>query len=76
MAASDSALPVRPTVIEPEAIAYARGLLKAPLPRDQTWAAIGAGALLAAASLALAFAMLTAPAPGSVEPKARVAISR
>ncbi len=71
MAASDSA----PTVIEPEAIAYARGLLKAPMPKDSTWAAIGAGALLAVASLALAFAMLTAPAPGSVEPKARAGTS-
>ena len=66
MAAPDSA---RPTVIEPEAIAYARGLLKPPVPRDSTWAAIGAGALLAASSLALAYAMLTAPAPGSVEAK-------
>ena len=75
MPASDSALPVRPTAIEPEAIAYARGLLKAPIPRDSTWAAIGAGALLAVASLALAFAMLTAPAPGSAEPKARMEIS-
>ncbi|MDO9335474.1 MAG: hypothetical protein Q7T61_03670 [Caulobacter sp.] len=64
-----------PTVIEPEALAYARGLLKAPMPRDSTWAAIGAVALLAVASLALAYAMLTAPAPGAVEPKARVAIS-
>jgi hypothetical protein len=70
MPASDSA----PVAIEPEAIAYARGLLKAPLPKDQTWAAIGAGALLAVASLALAFAMLTAPAPGSSGPKARVDI--
>lgn len=73
MAASDSA---RPTVIEAEALAYARGLLKPPIPKDSTWAAIGAGALLAAASLALAFAMLTAPAPGSVAPKERVAISQ
>ncbi len=72
---SDSALPVRPTVIEPEAIAYVRGLLKPPLPKDQTWAAIGAGALLAVASLALAYAMLTAPAPGSMEPRARVDIA-
>jgi hypothetical protein len=71
MAASDSA----PTVIEPEALAYARGLLKAPMPRDATWAAIGAGALLAVASLALAFAMLTAPAPGSGGAKARTEIS-
>ncbi|WP_271068524.1 hypothetical protein [Caulobacter sp. NIBR1757] len=69
---SDSALPVPPTVIEAEAIAYVRGLLKPPLPRDQTWSAIGAGAMLAVASLALAFAMLTAPAPGSPGPKARV----
>lgn len=73
---ADSALPVHPTVIEPEAIAYARGLLKPPLPKDQTWAAIGAGALLAAASLALAFAMLTAPAPGGVAAKERVEMDR
>jgi hypothetical protein len=72
MAASDS---VRPTVIEPEAITYARGLLKTPMPKDATWGAIGAGALLAAAALGLAFAMLTVPAPGSVEPAKRVEIS-
>ena len=72
MPVSDSALPVRATAIEPEAIAYVRGLLKAPLPKDQTWSAIGAGAMLAVTSLVLAFAMLTAPAPGSAGPKARV----
>jgi hypothetical protein len=48
--------------------------LKSPLPKDRTWAAIGAGALLAAASLALAFAMLTAPAPGSQGQTARADI--
>ncbi len=74
MPATDSALPVRATAIEPEAIAYARGLLKMPLPKDQTWAAMGAGVLLAVASLALAFAMLTAPAPGSPGPTARAEI--
>jgi hypothetical protein len=74
MPATDSALPARATAIEPEAIAYARGLLKTPLPKDRTWAAIGAGALLAVASLALAFAMLTAPAPGSPGPTARAEI--
>ena len=73
MAASDSA---RPTVIEPEALAYVRGLLKTPMPKDATWSAIGAGALLAAAALGLAFAMLTVPAPGSVEPAKRVEMSR
>lgn len=73
MAAPDSA---RPTVVEPEALAYARGLLKAPMPRDATWGAIGAGVLLAITALGLAVAMLTAPAPGSVEPAKRVEISR
>ncbi len=72
MPAADSARSVPATAIEPEAIAYARGLLKAPLQKDSTWAAIGAGALLAATSLALAFAMLTSPPPGSAEPRARV----
>jgi hypothetical protein len=53
----------RPTAIEPEAIAYARGLLKPPVEREQTWPALGAMALLALAALGLAFVMLLTPAP-------------
>ncbi|MBX3480952.1 MAG: hypothetical protein KF842_11175 [Caulobacter sp.] len=65
---------IRDSAIEPEALAYARGLLKPPVERDATWQAIGAAGLWAVCAIALAFAMLTAPAPGSVEPKARKAI--
>jgi hypothetical protein len=58
MSAHDSA-------IEREALAYARGLLKPPLRLDPAWPALAAMAGLAAAAIALAFAMLTAPAPGT-----------
>ncbi|MDH4387083.1 MAG: hypothetical protein QE280_16770 [Caulobacter sp.] len=58
MSAYDSAL-------EREALAYARGLLKPPLRLDPAWPALAAMAGLAAAAIALAFAMLTAPPPGT-----------
>ena len=60
MPVSDS----KTTVLDAEALAYARGLLKAPLERDGTWGAIGAMALLAVMALSLAFVVLTGPAPG------------
>ncbi|MBI1406946.1 MAG: hypothetical protein GC145_12560 [Caulobacter sp.] len=56
---------IRDSAIEPEALAYARGLLKPPVQRDATWQTIGAAALWAVSALVLAFAMLTAPPPGS-----------
>ncbi|NBU28640.1 MAG: hypothetical protein EBS42_10660 [Caulobacteraceae bacterium] len=58
MSAHDSA-------VEREALAYARGLLKPPLRLDPAWPALAAMAGLAAAAIALAFAMLTAPPPGT-----------
>lgn len=65
----------KPTAIEPEAIAYARGLLKPPIQKDAAWSAFGAGALLCMASLGLAVVMLTGPAPGALEPTARAPIT-
>lgn len=56
---------IRDSAIEPEALAYARGLLKPPVQKDATWQTLGAAGLWAATALALAFAMLTAPPPGS-----------
>jgi hypothetical protein len=52
------------SAIQPEALAYARGLLKPPVRRDAAWPVFGAMGLLAVAALGLAFAMLTAPPPG------------
>jgi len=59
MALTDSAL-------EPEALAYARGLLKPRLARDSIWTTLIAVGLLAVTSIALAFAILTSPPPGSM----------
>ncbi|MFZ5669764.1 MAG: hypothetical protein ACOY4K_09725 [Pseudomonadota bacterium] len=54
MATTDSAL-------DPEALAYARALLKPPLERDSVWAALAAAAFAAASALAFAVAMVMAP---------------
>lgn len=56
MASSDS-------VIDAEAIAYVRGLLKPPIRRERTWPALAAAAFAAFTALACAFTMLLAPAP-------------
>jgi hypothetical protein len=57
----------RDSALDPAALAYARGLLKAPVQRDPAWPALAAAGVWAVAALALAFAMLTAPPPGAVE---------
>ncbi len=54
MAIADSAL-------DREALAYARGLLRAPQPRENLWAVLGAALLCAAAAMAFAVAMVMAP---------------
>lgn len=54
MAVADSAL-------DREALAYARGLLRAPLPRENLWAVLASALFCAAAALAFAFAMVIAP---------------
>ena len=58
MAASDSA--PKPG-LDPDLMAYARGLLAAPEPRERTWPVLGAAGFLAAASLVFAVAMIAAP---------------
>ncbi len=60
-------MPESRPAIEPEALAYARGLLKPPAPRERLWPVMAAAAFWAMASLALAFAMLVGPAPGTPE---------
>jgi len=68
MSVADSAL-------DPAAMAYARGLLKAPVTRDPAWPALAAASVWAVAALALAFAILASPAPGTGrEPAARAPI--
>jgi hypothetical protein len=54
MAASDSAL-------DPEALAYARGLLKPPIVRENLWGVMAAAAFAALSALAFATAMIMAP---------------
>lgn len=54
MAAADSAL-------DPEALAYARGLLKPPIVRENLWGVIAAAAFAALSALAFATAMILAP---------------
>ncbi|NBB17218.1 hypothetical protein GVN21_17795 [Caulobacter sp. SLTY] len=65
-------MPESRPAVEPEALAYARGLLKPPVPRESLWPVIGAAAFWAVASLGLAFAMLVGPAPGAPEAKRAV----
>jgi len=54
MAVADSA-------IDREALAYARGLLKPPAPRENLWGVIAAAAFAAVSALAFATAMILAP---------------
>ncbi len=54
MAAADSAL-------DPEALAYARGLLKPPIARENLWGVMAAAAFAALSALAFATAMIMAP---------------
>lgn len=54
MAAADSAL-------DPEALAYARGLLKPPIARENLWGVLAAAAFAAVSALAFATAMLMSP---------------
>jgi hypothetical protein len=54
MTAADSAL-------DPQQMARARGLLKAPGRRERLWPVLGAAALFAISALAFATAMVLAP---------------
>ena len=54
MAVADSAL-------DPEALAYARGLLKPPIQRENLWGVLAAAAFAAVSALAFATAMIMAP---------------
>lgn len=54
MAVADSA-------IDREALAYARGLLKPPAPRENLWGVIAAAAFAAVSALAFATVMILAP---------------
>lgn len=54
MAVADSA-------IDHEALAYARGLLKPPIRRENLWGVIAAAAFAAVSALAFATAMIMAP---------------
>lgn len=68
-------MPESRPAVEPEALAYARGLLKPPVQRDSLWPAVAAAALCATAALGLAVAMLLSPPPGAPVAK-RAAIER
>jgi hypothetical protein len=52
---------VHDSALDPGALAYARALLSPPLRRETLWPPLLASAFAAAAALALATAMLTAP---------------
>jgi hypothetical protein len=54
MAVADSAL-------DPEALAYARGLLKPPIKRENLWGVLAAAGFAAVSAMAFATAMLMAP---------------
>ena len=54
MASTDS-------VLDREALAYARGLLKAPIERENLLGALGAALFAAVSALAFAVAMVMAP---------------
>ncbi|CAN7350728.1 hypothetical protein LJR164_002038 [Phenylobacterium sp. LjRoot164] len=49
------------SALDPDQMAYARSLLRAPVQRERAWPALGAAAFAAVAALALAAAMITAP---------------
>lgn len=52
---------VADSALDREALAYARALLKPPLPRENLWAVLASALFCAAAALAFAFAMVIAP---------------
>lgn len=52
---------VTDSVLDREALAYARALLKPPLERENLWAALGAGLFAAVSAMAFAVAMVLAP---------------
>ena len=54
MVAADSAL-------DPEALAYARGLLKPPIVSENLWGVLAAAAFAAISAMAFATAMIMAP---------------
>lgn len=49
------------SVLDHEALAYARGLLKAPIERESLLGALGAALFAAVSALAFAVAMVMAP---------------
>lgn len=49
------------SVLDHEALAYAKALLKPPLERENLWAALGAALFAAVSALAFAVAMVMAP---------------
>lgn len=49
------------SVLDREALAYARALLKPPLERENLWAPLGAALFAAVSALAFAVAMVMAP---------------
>ncbi|MBP7704392.1 MAG: hypothetical protein KA105_03770 [Caulobacter sp.] len=59
MADADSAL--ANSALDREALAYARGLLKAPIQRENLWGTLAAAAFAAVSALAFATAMVLAP---------------
>ena len=60
------------SAIDREALAYARALLKPPLPRDRIWLLLAASALAAVSALGLAAAIPWAAAQVHPAPVARV----
>jgi hypothetical protein len=60
------------SAIDREALAYARALLKPPLPRDRIWLLLAASALAAVSALALAAAIPWAASQVHNPPAARV----
>jgi hypothetical protein len=54
MAAADSA-------VDHEALAYARGLLKPPIVRENLWGVLAAGAFAAVSAMSLAIVIIMAP---------------
>jgi hypothetical protein len=65
MSPADSAL-------DREALAYARALLKPPLPRDRIWLLLAASALASVSALSLAVAIPWAASQVREAPTARV----
>lgn len=60
------------SAIDREAIAYARALLKPPLPRDRLWLLVAAFALVAVSALSLAVAIPWAASQVNDPPVTRV----